>query len=71
MENQHDIALSVVKHHLLNKNSFTYSEIQQEVLECGGILRIGINFTLGEYITELEEDNLIKFNPVTTKYDVY
>lgn len=71
MGKQHDIALSVVKHHLLNKNSFTYSEIQQEIIECGGILRIGVGFTLGEYLTELEEDNLIKFNSVTSKFDVF
>jgi hypothetical protein len=71
MSTQHEITLSVVKHHLLNRNSFTYSEIQQEIIECGGILRIGIGFTLGEYLTELEEDNLIKYNFSTGIFDIY
>lgn len=44
-------------------------ELQDYVLGDGNvILRIMPGFTLREYISELEEDKIISFNPILEKF---
>lgn len=48
---------------------FSFMELQDYVLGDGNvILRIMPGFTLGEYISELEEDKIISFNPILEKF---
>jgi hypothetical protein len=67
---EYQIALNIVKSKLSNKQSFSVADLQKEVIEAGGILRIAMGFSIGDYIAELEEDGYIEYNPDSGKYTV-
>lgn len=68
--NKYEVALHVVQSKLLNRESFSFEEIQDEILQKGGILQVAFATTVGSYIEDLCDDGLLKFNRFTKKFDV-
>lgn len=70
MSKEHDIALKTVNDKIKHHESFSWDSLQEEIIKNGGILRISVGYTVGEYITELEDDGILAFNPETKLFDV-
>ena len=67
---EHSTALEVVKSKLREKQDFSFEELQNDILNKGGVLRIAPGFTVGEYVTELEEDGFIEFDPAKGQFHI-
>jgi len=67
---EHSIALKVIKEKIKNNESFSFDELQNTIIEKGGILRISPGYSVGEYIMELEDDGIIEFDPDSKKFQV-
>jgi len=65
---QTDIARKIVQDHIRNRENFNYGELQQEIVDAGGILLVDVNYTLGSYITDLDENGVIAFH---AREDIY
>ena len=63
-----DIARKVIDDEVVKGGSFSYDEIQNKILSNKGIFRINPGYTVGEYLTDLEERGIIAFNHYTKKF---
>ena len=70
MTTENHIAFKVTNKIIEQKRAFSFDELQDFILNEGGILRISPDYSIGEYIMELVEDGVIKFNPNTKKFNV-
>ncbi|MFW6247100.1 MAG: hypothetical protein ACOC22_02915 [bacterium] len=70
MSKEHTIALKVIKEKIKNNKSFSFDELQDEIIERGGILRISPGYSVGEYVIGLEEDGIIEFDPDSKKFKI-
>ena len=52
----------------MSNESFTLEEACSKVIQQGGILRLGGDYTVKDYINDLIENNVIFFNGYTHKY---
>lgn len=55
-------AKEIIHQHIVNKEDFAYGELQQEIVEKGGILQVEVGYTVGQYIGDLEEKGVIEFH---------
>jgi len=58
---EHEIAYNTVEEYL-QKDFFTFDELQEEVIQRGGIQRIGTGYTIGEFIEDLQKEDRLKFD---------
>ena len=65
---QHEIAIDVIDRHISSKEPFTYDEITNEIVNEGGILRVSIGVTIGMYLQKLVNQNVVSFDPSTSKF---
>lgn len=65
-----DIARKCVHDHIKNRKDFNYGELQKEIVSEGGILSIESGYTLGQYIQDLDERNIITFNAKENIYEI-
>lgn len=63
------IAKNVIEEYLEKKEPFTYANLQQTILDRGGILRIAPGVSIGAYLRNLEYRNIIFYNLSTQKFD--
>jgi len=61
MGESHNIANQVFNKVLVSGQIFTKHELAEKTIDLGGILRIDIGYTFGDYINDLKEQGLIKF----------
>ena len=52
------------------RKDFNYGELQKEIIDNGGILLVDVNYTLGSYINDLEENGVIEFNARDNIYKI-
>lgn len=64
------IARATTQAFLMKKESFTYSELQQEILKQGGILRVSLCVTIADHLKDLEGDGMVKHIIGTDKFEV-
>ena len=67
---EYQIAFLTIHDMLRNRESFSFDEIQDRILEKGGVLYVAFGTTIGQYIIMLENNGAIAFNPITERYDV-
>lgn len=68
MSKSMDIARKTIDDKIAKGESFSYDEIQDEILKNKGILRINSGYTVGEYLTDLEEREIIEFDPISKRF---
>jgi len=67
---EHLIAKQIIDEKIKSQRPFSYKEINGLILEKGGILRISTGITIGNYLTQLEDFGIIKFNPKKSRFTV-
>ena len=70
MTTENHIAFKVTNEKIEQRKAFSFDELQDSILDRGGILRISPDYSIGEYVVELEEDGIIKFDPNTKKFNI-
>ena len=70
MVDRHGIAKRVIRDYIQRRESFSFLELQDAIINAGGILRVSPGTTIGEEVNELEERGVIKFNPSSNKYNI-
>jgi len=67
---QSDIARKIVQDHIRERQSFNYGDLQKEIVAAGGILLVDVNYTLGSYIKDLDENGVIEFHARENIYKI-
>lgn len=67
---QTDIARKIVQDRIRNRENFNYGELQKEIVDNGGILMVDVNYTLGTYIRNLDENGVIEFHARENIYKI-
>jgi hypothetical protein len=49
---------------------FSYESLKDKIIDNGGILRFGGNYTFGMYLKKLEERNVLKYNAQSDKFEI-
>jgi hypothetical protein len=62
------IALLNIFQFIKTKPSFTLEEVQNAILSDGGVLRISTGYTINDYLSSLEDEGLIKYDPQDEKF---
>lgn len=70
MMKEHKIAKETINNIINRKEPFTFDELQDKIIENGGILRIQPHYSVGEYIMGLEKESTIVFNPEDKKFHI-
>ena len=67
---EHFIAKRIIDEKISEKVEFSYNEIINVILDRGGILRISSGTTVGNYLCQLEDFGVIKFNQKSSNFRV-
>jgi hypothetical protein len=67
---EHLIAKSIINQRITNNVEFSYNDIVKSILDNGGILRTSSGTTVGNYLSQLEDFGVIKFNPKSSNFRV-
>lgn len=62
------IARETVMEYVENERKFEYEEIQREIISRGGVLRVAPGVSIYDYLTKLQDRNLIYFSRTSNKY---
>lgn len=65
------VAKQVIDEKIKDKENFSLDEIEKEIIQQGGILRISPGFTVKDYLIILEEMGVVKYNPYDNNYLVF
>ena len=68
MNKDHKIARKTMSEYMERGEPFSYQEIQEDIVNRGGILRLDTNYTLGEHIEKLQEEGMLRFDPDKKKF---
>jgi len=71
MSKEMDIAKKVVDERIAKGEDFSLKEVQDEILSKGGILRVAPTVTIRDYLKNLEEKAVLKYNPSKDNYLVF
>jgi hypothetical protein len=63
-------ALEVVEQKIRENKDFSFDELQNDIINKGGVLRVSPGHTVGEYISELEEEGILSFNKKTKRFQI-
>lgn len=63
-------SLDTIQEKVLDKKSFSFKDIQADIIYNGGTLRLGPGYYVGDYLKELEEVGVVQFNNHSKKYDI-
>ena len=63
-----DIARKVIDKRINKGKEFSLNEVQDEILNRGGILRVAPAVTVQDYLKNLEEKAVLKYNPYDNNY---
>lgn len=64
-----DIAKETVKEYIQKKEPFSFGDLQREIIRRDGVLRIAPGVTIGSYLKNLEDRNIIFYNQFSEKFD--
>lgn len=64
-----EIAKEVIYAFIDEQKPFTFEEIQDAIINKGGVLRIAPGITIGEYLKNLEEREILFYNTFIDKFD--
>jgi len=67
---QFEIARNTVINFVVNRSSFSLEELQNKILELGGVFLVSPGQTLDIYLKSFEKNGLIKYLPKTQSYEV-
>jgi hypothetical protein len=62
------IALLNIFQFIKTKTSFKLEEVQDAILNDGGVLRISTGYTVGDYLKSLEEEGILKYDPKSEQF---
>ena len=68
MNNYHQLSLDVINDKIFKNIPFSKKEVCDEILSKGGILRVGICVTIGDYLEKLVENEVISFDMTMERY---
>jgi hypothetical protein len=57
------IALLNIFQFIKNKPKFKLEEVQDAILNNGGVLRISTGYSVGDYLRSLEDEGVLKYDP--------
>ncbi len=63
-----EIARNTVVSFIVEKDCFSYDELQNKILNDGGVLRISTTQTLDNYLNYYEKSGFIKYSPKTKSF---
>lgn len=63
------IAKDTVKEYILKKEPFYYKDLQEEIINRNGVLRVAPGVSIVSYLKTLERRNIIYYNQFLNKYD--
>ena len=63
------IAKDTVKEFIQRKEPFYYHDLQQEIINRNGVLRIAPGVSIASYLRNLERRNIIFYNQLLDKFD--
>lgn len=66
----YQITKTEIQRILEEERCFTYSELCNSILLRGGVLRVGEDYSITQYLRKLETTGLIFFNEYLNKYEV-
>lgn len=61
VEEQHSIARQVVLAYVKTKKTFKLSEVKKSILKNGGIMRVGICYTVFEYLDDFDKNGVLSW----------
>ena len=64
------IAKKTIDDKINNGESFSFEEIQKEIIKNKGILYMGADYSVGDYLVDLEKANVIAFDSYTNRFFV-
>lgn len=67
---QQIIARGTVHAFVKQKKKFSLKNVHNEILRRGGILRVSMGVTISEYLNDLENKNIIKYDNQLDEYIV-
>ncbi|MFH1667498.1 MAG: hypothetical protein ABH884_00535 [Candidatus Komeilibacteria bacterium] len=70
MLKQHMIARQIAQKYISAKKPFSVAEVESEILNAGGFLRVSTGFTVRDYFEKLEFRGVIIYHSVESKYHV-
>jgi hypothetical protein len=62
MMEEYSIARSVVLDYIFEKKKFKMKELEEEILNKGGLMRVGPAYPVRDYVYLYEERGIIKYN---------
>ena len=67
---EHLIARGTVHAFLSQKESFSFHEVQDEIIRRNGIMRVSMGVTVIDYLNECENRGLVHYRPIQGRYKV-
>ncbi len=68
---QFEIARNIVESFINKHESFSFNDVKNLIIEKGGVLRISPDVTVSEFLTNLEEREIIYYNSYIDQYDFF
>lgn len=65
-----DVAKQIVHEKICEAEDFSLDELEKEIIQEGGILRVSPGVTIKDYLKILDEAGAIKYNPHNNNYIV-
>ena len=62
------IARNTTVEFIVNKEHFTISDLQKEIINNGGILQVSSQQTIYDYLSSYEEKGYLEYSPINKTY---
>ena len=66
-----DVAKQIIHEKICEAKEFSLDELQKEIIQEGGVLRVSPGVTIKDYLNILDEAGVVKYNPHDNSYIVF